>query len=473
MMRTRKKIRVAARAGKKTNQSGNKIPEWVINFSNCKEGTEYDLGRAWTIYRVPKNMLEVHRSAYIPKIISIGPFHCCDPSLHVMEEHKRRYLLRLLGLTSQDNRILQPCSPKESYPRLESLAAAMKLLERKTRECYYETFDIDSDDFVQMMAIDGCFIIELLRLYHKVNVDDPIFTTRWMLRMLQRDLLMLENQLPFFVLQELFNLTRSGKEPCLIELSLKFFDPLLPREKKLLNVNPLIEYDHLLDLFRTTFLSFIQQMKPTTGWRSIARPQRSGSRSLPLVEERQLIHSVTELQEAGVKFKKRNGHDLLDIEFEKGVLKIPPLYIDDNTVPLLLNFVAYEQCDEEAEPYFTDHLMFFDSLLNSVTDVEILHKNGIVNHVLGSDKDVVNLFNKLGREIVYDVEDCHLAAQMKGVNDYYKSYYKKKCHLWRTNLIRDFFSSPWTFLSLLAAIVLLLLTIAQTVMAFFSYLCPP
>ena len=48
--------------------------------------------------------------------------------------------------------------------------------------------------------------------------------------------------------------------------------------------------------------------------------------------------------------------------------------------------------------------MFFDSLINSPTDVEILHKNGIINHVLGSHKNVANLFNKLCREIVYDLD---------------------------------------------------------------------
>ncbi|RVW50121.1 hypothetical protein CK203_114525 [Vitis vinifera] len=54
---------------------------------------------------------------------------------------------------------------------------------QKTRQCYAGAFDIDSNDFVQMMVIDGCFVLELLRLYnrcfenHKASVsqDKTIF----------------------------------------------------------------------------------------------------------------------------------------------------------------------------------------------------------------------------------------------------------------------------------------------------------
>ncbi|OVA19722.1 Protein of unknown function DUF247 [Macleaya cordata] len=505
-------------------------PEWVININNClEEGPDLDSGRSWTIYRIPKNMVQVHKSAYIPKIISIGPFHYGDLRLQAMEEHKMRYLFRILGYTGNTNNIQLDqmnghCSSshhdddddddedqlqdddqlatidqrrhhqssnshvrrhRRKDIRIESLEEAMKLLERKTRECYSESFyNIDSDDFVQMMVIDGCFVIELLRLYHEYYVaddeetvvEDPIFTTRWMLRTLQRDLLMLQNQLPFFVLEELFNLTSiPGQDNVsLIELTLKFFDPLVPRDEKIDMpelVNPSIPFDHLLDLFRDSFISSVKHKKPISCGRKLHH--RTPSSSVRFAQERQLIHCVRELQEAGVKFMKNEENDLLDIEYEDGVLQIPPLYIDDNTVPLFLNFVAYEQCDQEAEPYFTNYFMFFDSLVNASKDVEILHNNGIINHVLGSDKDVANLFNKLCREIIYDVENCHLSKEMKGVNDYYKAYYATRWHVWWTNLIRDYFSSPWTFLSLLAAIVLLLLTTAQTFFAFYAYFKPP
>ena len=42
----------------------------------------------------------------------------------------------------------------------------MKEMEGKTKKWYVEDFeDVESDDFVRMMLLDACFIVELLRLY--------------------------------------------------------------------------------------------------------------------------------------------------------------------------------------------------------------------------------------------------------------------------------------------------------------------
>lgn len=333
-------------------------------------------------------------------------------------------------------------------------------------------FDYDSNPSISYihqisdLFASSQFLIVCIHLAEQETIDDPIFITRWMLRTLQRDLLMLENQLPFVVLRELFKLTStSSEEPPLTKLVLFFFDPLLPRENIESALNQHQEHNHMLDVFRSTFLSSINNNTTAGEWKQL-------DANMSLYQERQLIHCVVELKEVGVQFRKGEDSDLLDIKFEGGVLEIPPLIIDDNTVPLLLNFVAYEQCDEDAKPFFTNFFMFFDSLINSHNDVEILHKNGIINHVLGSDKDVANLFNKLCREIVYDLDECYLSKQMKGVNEYCKAYYATRWHVWWTNLIRDYFSSPWTFLSLLAAIVLLFLTAAQTFYTVYAYYRP-
>ncbi|KAL6313785.1 hypothetical protein AAG906_010204 [Vitis piasezkii] len=404
-----------ARANQK--QIEGQSPEWVININKrCKEGPQYDCGKWLTIYRVPKNIREVHKNAFAPKIISIGPLHYGDPGLRFMEEHKMRYLLRLLGSRTPENAEQAEDLVPQVHQAilLEDLEGAMRELEQKTRQCYAGAFDIDSNDFVQMMVIDGCFVLELLRLYNRFeredtniysycmpypteNVDDPIFTIRWMLRTLQRDLLKLENQLPFF-------------DPPLIDLVLTFFDPLLPRKNIKGNLNPEGEFDHMLEVFRSTFLSSVNQ-DITSGCE-----QLKISVNVPLVQERQLIHSVTELEKAGVKLKKRKDCDLLDINFQAGVLKIPPLYIDDNTAVLFLNFPMSDSS-----------------------------QNGIINHVLGSDQDVADLFNKLGREVVYDLDECYLSQQIKRVNNYCKTYYASKWRVWFTNLKHDYFSNPWTF----------------------------
>ena len=46
------------------------------------------------------------------------------------------------------------------------------------------------------------------------------------------------------------------------------------------------------------------------------------------------------------------------------------------TRPTLRNLVAYEQCNKSVKPYFTSYIMFFDGLMNTPKDVQILCKRG-------------------------------------------------------------------------------------------------
>ncbi|CAN1835957.1 UPF0481 protein At3g47200 [Linum perenne] len=70
------------------------------------------------------------------------------------------------------------------------------------RASYSERFDKLSDTkLAEIMLLDGCFILELFLRYSNSDLrleSDPIFTTSWMVLTLQRDLILLENQIPFF-----------------------------------------------------------------------------------------------------------------------------------------------------------------------------------------------------------------------------------------------------------------------------------
>ena len=131
-----------------------------------------------------------------------------------------------------------------------------------------------------MMLIDGCFIIELFKelnqkqnfTQQKLDIDEErSLIKRWMLPTLRRDLIMLENQLPLFVLCELFQLITNSSSstkatPSLQELALRFFNPLFQRNHSGTQENqgnqPNLdestvkgfEGKHFLDLFRSSIL---------------------------------------------------------------------------------------------------------------------------------------------------------------------------------------------------------------------------
>ncbi|XP_030456471.2 UPF0481 protein At3g47200-like [Syzygium oleosum] len=376
---------------------------------------ERRFSKQWSIFRVPEHIRKVDEKAYNPRVVSIGPFHRNRPELRAMEPQKLRLYKRLMKRIGDEKQEV-------------GLQTAIKKLEGRARSCYSEEFnDISSEEFVQMMVLDGCFIVKLMRLYHKSNkhgeyVEEPIFATRWMLPNITRDLLMLENQLPFFVLKEIYELTAFSEEDHpLNKLALLFFEPLGPQKGEYTEIKLQDQgtHHHLLSLFHSSFVP------------SDYHPRRSRRVRWNRHENfpgKFWLQEVRILRRSGIKFKSNPGN-LLNIEFENRELRIPTLFIDDSTGPLLRNLVAYEQCNAFAAPYFTCYAIFLNSIIDVPEDIEILQDAGIIVQSEAVDEEVVNLVNSITKELVFDLHDmndCYIAKQIEDINDFCKSW-KSKC----------------------------------------------
>ncbi|KAK6938587.1 Protein of unknown function DUF247, plant [Dillenia turbinata] len=384
-----------------------------------------------SIYKVPRNLRRVETKAYRPSIISIGPFHHGAGSLQAMEKLKERYFSRLMHPSSQN------------APKMETLLQAMRKLEEEARSCYSEAIQLSSEKFTNMMVIDGCFIIELLREIIGSSPQKSTNIRRWMLPIIRRDLIMLENQLPLFVLSELFELTggRSRSPNLNLEqLALHFFSPLMSREMEKVKISISVAQEgqakHFLDLFRTTILP------------------RMATRG----KEPHMFRSTTELRESGVKLKIKEDCRPLELSFKRGVLKIPPLYIDDYRGTLFRNMIAFEQCNAASKTDVTTYLFFLDGLINSAKDVGLLHYAGVIQHTLGTNKEVANLINKLCKEVARNTDESYLHKMVWEINCHCNDSLKRV----RARLAHDYFSNPWASISTIAAIVLLYLTLLQT-----------
>ncbi|XP_077219118.1 UPF0481 protein At3g47200-like [Tasmannia lanceolata] len=404
-----------------------------------------------SIYRVPKHIYETDEKAYEPKIISIGPYHHGKQCLQSMEDHKWRYLNAILS--------------RNLDLSLENYIAASKALESQARSCYSESIDhLESHELVQMMVVDGCFIVEpFLKSKEtmiewkktmdegnfffpdrKKEAEDPIYGTNWMLPLVAHDMLLLENQLPFFVLQSLLKLLNKSSTPSLLQLALDFFNHLSHGNNgiKTTDEDPR-KVLHLLHLFHSSLLP----------------------PALP-----KSIPSATELKEAGVKFKqKKNMGSFLDVNFSKGVMEIPHFPIYDSTNSLFRNFIAFEQCFPISGAHFTSYAILMNCLINTPNDVAILKHNKIIEHMLGSDEEAALLFNQLGKAVGVYFENCFSSCLFKDVNKYCETNW----HVWRANLVRRYFNNPWTMMSLVAAILILTFTFTQTFISVFSYAHPP
>ncbi|XWS64961.1 hypothetical protein CRYUN_Cryun05aG0049100 [Craigia yunnanensis] len=369
----------------------------------------------------------------------------------------------------------------------EKFVTVMKDLEKQVRECYEEPLDrFDSDTFVEMMILDGCFIVLLFEedtylrtCLHKLKegIEQEILC----------DLLLLENQLPFFVLFDLYNVINMSNDVEIDEfprLAFSLLSEVIPEPglcvpEKLPNSK---EIKHLLDLVHHSWLHVLEakaEAKERKGqrlWKFICCRTKPKKKGIRRKGKRKCIRCATELEETGIKFvkigeeeqDKKGKESLFDIDFtDDGKLKIPILSVEDNTERLLRNFMVYEHFLHSKPTYVCDYVVLMDNLMNSGKDVQLLRKRGIINNWLGDDEVVAQMFNKLGDFTCTSVEsnDFYYAE----IYDKVHNHCERRRNKWKAKFHKLYLNSPWSIISVLAAFVLLLLTGVQAVYSVLSY----
>ncbi|GMH06401.1 hypothetical protein Nepgr_008241 [Nepenthes gracilis] len=452
--------------------------EWMISIrENLEHARRHELTSSWSklcIYRVPHILRElVDHKAYIPQVVSLGPYYHGRRALRKMEPHKWRGLRCMLNRTHQD---------------INLYLDSMKELEEKARACYEQPVSLCSDKFVEIMVLDGCFVLELFRGVEKgfpalgYDKNDPVFGARVTMHSIQRDMIMLENQIPLFVLDRLLSLQldKPDQKRFVSRLALEFLDPLIPTETLTVSdrnkpksslshvdfaFHPLPDQEalHCLDVFRNSLL--LKRAPPAP---EIWFKREPPTNTVADKRQQRLVHCAIDLKNAGIKFEERQTHRFCDIEFENGVLKIPRLLVHDGTKPLFFNLVAFEQCHPYCTKNITSYLTFMDNFINSAEDVAYLHSHGIIAHWLENDTEVANLFNKICQEVVFDRDHSYLLKLHKDV----KEHYDKRWHHWLTMLKYKYFNSPWAVISFIAAVLLLSLTSLQSFYGVYGYYRP-
>ncbi|KAJ6393046.1 hypothetical protein OIU77_022513 [Salix suchowensis] len=190
-----------------------------------------------SIFKVPRVLRSVNDRAYEPEILSIGPYHRGKDDLKMMEEHKKHYLQMFLQRRPGNS--------------LTSYVAAMRGLEERARRYYHQPVSLGTDAFVEMLLLDGCFIVELLckTVTSGLQQGDPVTGNLLVLSTISHDMLLLENQLPFCVLLKLFSMAMPNERVPLVDKASGFFKWMFPGSR--LERNNIIssqECKHLLDL---------------------------------------------------------------------------------------------------------------------------------------------------------------------------------------------------------------------------------
>ncbi|KAG9443318.1 hypothetical protein H6P81_014658 [Aristolochia fimbriata] len=400
-----------------------------------------------SIYRVPSHLVLRNEKVYKPKLVSIGPYHHGEAHLTgPMEEHKHRALCRFL---------------RRSNRTVDDFKEALKSIVGQLMDSYEELDEewrADEDRFLELMILDGCFVLEILRVFTfdkslGYSPSDPVFGNRGrstVTNNLVREFLMLENQLPLLVLEKLLAVeNRTTEDPGMyMESLLSIVGEELGPEG-----NPAPKL-HIVDLLRNKIAG-----KPS---------------STDLPEFQSLgIESATTYAKAGITFKKSDTNFLSDIKLDKKrVLHLPVFTLFAFTETIWFNVWAFECLHTGLTQDVSTYICVMARLLRSAEDVRLLRSRGLFAiTTFGENDEVVELFRALYGNIDYRVSgdllrvveelgDCHRRSTRK---------WRRRVREWGLNLQNTYFKSPWTVLSLIAAALLIALTICQTVFSTLTY----
>ncbi|XP_076958432.1 UPF0481 protein At3g47200-like [Bidens hawaiensis] len=435
--------------------------QWVIDSiinANVSASPSSSTAR---IYRVPEMVRETndYQKHYVPKVVSIGPYHFGNSKLESVEKLKPVFTKRLLS----NEETLRSLYKKLGEPQMV----------QELRNFYEEntTSVFSNKVFTKMMLLDCCFILYYIQYIFgekpescpELKIHEIVFV--------RQDLFLLENQIPFKILNEAVkllkidclskikpfikgNILASGKSKRKwLESILCILNDQSCREEQKMELFDK-EPDHILHLLHRTLTKKVNvsknnNLKPRNNYKCTFR-------------------NVNELMDVGIHFKPSDTMSLSHMKFTNGrwwfstAVELPPITVDDSTKPMLLNLIAYEMCSND-EAWVTSYVCLLDSLIDQPEDVKALRKVGVLENSLGSDKEVAKLFNEIGTDLVPN-NLAYLEA---------KNMIQRHYESWSNTLIsqlkHEYVKSPWAFFALLGALIALSLSSVQ---AYFTVWSP-
>ncbi|GLU22011.1 hypothetical protein SLE2022_381140 [Rubroshorea leprosula] len=530
-------------SSKSNNISSFDENRWVINIRRTlEEELEDDAQLPVSIFNVPKPLRSAHPDSYTPQEVSLGPYHHWRPELYEMERYK-------LASAKQAQKQLQ-CL------KFEDIVHQLVKLEAWIRACYHKYLDLSGETLAWMLAVDASFLLEFLQVY---TMHDGKTLTRVSSRMLHlvdyagrksahnailRDMIMLENQIPLFVLRKILEFQFPSLEladEMLMSMLTGFCKELSPF--KLMEVFPNInvsKHAHILDLLYEILVPKIinesdeqieaEDQKDETQSRGSGAAEYSYVRRLlnvvltlifkvqrgplrlikfvlklpwtiisnlpgftilrqpvdylffsqnkeevkpeniggtinkpPLVEEID-IPSVSELFKSGVCFSPTTGN-ISSISFDVNTvtLYLPTISLDVNSEVILRNLVAYEASNASGPLVFARYTELMNGIIDTEEDFKLLRQKGIILNRLKKDAEVADLWNGMNKSIRL-TKVPFLDKLIEDVNKYYKSRWNVRLR----SFVKQNVYGSWRFLTLLAAILLLILMTLQAFCSVYS-----
>ncbi|WOK95237.1 UPF0481 protein [Canna indica] len=415
-------------------------------------------------------------AAYQPRVVGIGPQQQRnDPRLIVTDDDKWRCVRFLLSRHS-------PLLSLDADRLLKLAVEKIRSKEAFARRRYATNITMDSYSFVEMLLLDAGFVLHVLlvslrtmeiitdpKMEEEVDekeeendkVIDPLICELRQGESIKLDLLLLENQIPFFVIQDLFDLIKYPgiSHVSLAELALELFDDLHP--KKNAKFSPKFAGDdgkgvlHLLHLYHSALVpSPYYRMTDAECWNAHSYSSSSS------IAEQLHVPSARKLQKLTVRFReKEDASSFLDVSFRNGVLEIPALRLFRYSNVVFRNLAAFEE--SRASSYVTDYLSFMECLVQSKQNLRLLQSVGAVENRMGADAVAAKFFNQVCCQVDRSRRSSYLAPLYRAIGE----HCDRRRSRWSAGLKRNYLLG----LVLLYSLALLSLICLQTIYTLIQY----
>ncbi|XP_060212498.1 UPF0481 protein At3g47200-like [Lycium barbarum] len=395
---------------------------------------------------------------YDPKVVSLGPYHHGKTNLKFVEDYKPKAVELFIAGTKNENEYLKEILKYIGY----------------ARRCYLEEYTRKYTDkeFARMMLQDACVILNYIESKEMSWKRDEM--TRHIgiavYNSLGRDIYLLENQVPFRILEILVvlrdNMDRRDFVKNVEEYFFKRFfhhwEAKLPvaDEKNRLGKEAL----HLIEIFRRVIVTGSDpdpksECECLCG--NINLVWRSHDESS--ISSEPLFSSVTDLKSKGITFSASEIKSLREVRFyaykfhlKSAELKLPRSYVTKDTRVFFKNLIAYEFSPyAPSDKAVTSYVNFMRLLVISQEDVKELREKQIIINGLGRDEEVVEMYKALD---TFGAEDTFSLRSLKVDIE---KYHRTKAKTWMADLKIKYFGSPWSLIALSASIFLIFLDMFQ------------
>ncbi|CAK9310372.1 unnamed protein product [Citrullus colocynthis] len=182
---------------------------WVsqVRQSIDEEELEEDIGFPVCICTVPKSLMAINPESYTPQEVAIGPYHHWRQELYVMERYK-------IAAAKKAQKQLQGL-------KFHNLVEKLTMYEEKTRVLRVYTIREVSTSLAIDPGVNTLQLPCLVDYEGRKSIHNAIL----------RDIVILENQIPLFVLRKMLKLQSSALEPAdqlLLSMLLGLYEDLSP-----------------------------------------------------------------------------------------------------------------------------------------------------------------------------------------------------------------------------------------------------